>query len=163
MAEQNETTSPASPKPGKDRWVKRGFVIALLVAAAVVAFFQLRGPKLGWPSDLDAALAQAQAGNRKVVVFVRSFPLSTEAKDLISGPLSRPENRQALEKGNFILVEIGLDRDADWAKRYGVAKSPTMLVISPDAQSFHKAEGFIGEVEFRAQFLTAPLNEKVKR
>jgi len=152
----NERPAPA-PKPRYDKWVKRGFLLVIVVAVLVVLYFQYRGPMLGWSSDLDAALAQGRAENRRVVVFVRDFPASETTKRMVQTTLGKSKNREALKKGNFILTEIRLDRDAAWARKYGVTKTPTMLVIAPDGERFHRAEGFIGEVPFRAEFLTAPL------
>jgi len=160
------TTDPAptsddrpagAPKPRSDKWVKRGFFIVIAVAVLVVLYFQYRGPMLGWPSDLDAALAQGRAEDRRVVVFVRDFPASETTKRMVQTTLRKAKNREALTKGHFILAEIRLDRDAAWAKKYGVTRTPTMLVIAPDGERFHRAEGFIGEVPFRSVFLTAPL------
>lgn len=158
----NEQAPVEAKKSPIDRWVKLGFLAVLLGAMVWITYHQLRGPSLGWPTDLNQALAQAKAENRRVVVFVRSFPIGEQDKWMIAGPLSKPGNREALEKGNFLLVELVLDKSADWAKRYGVTTTPTTLVIAPDGDSFHKQEGKIGELAFRQEFLEAPLTEKVR-
>jgi len=148
------TTKAKSPT---ERWVKLGFAVVVVAVIGVVLYLQWRGPMLGWDDDLAAALARAERENRPVVVFVRGFPVGDDTKWMVQNTLAKRRNKQALEEGRFILVEVFLDRQARWAKRYGVRKTPTMLVISPDGRRFHKAEGRIGELDFRKQFLTAPL------
>ncbi len=153
---------PAAAAAGKrkspvDRWVKLGFAVVFLGVVGVVTYLQLRGPMLGWPDDLTEALAQARRENRRVVVLVRSFPASNACKRMVQTTLAKAENKAALEEGKFILVEIRFARDADWAKRYEVSRTPTMLVIAPDGKRFHKQEGFIGETAFRDVFLKARL------
>ncbi len=155
----NQTNEKSSGRKGgkslSERWVKRGFLLVLLLAVVIIGYIQFRGPQLGWSDDIEQALSSAKAEGRYVVVFVRSFPISATGKWMISGTLRRDANKRALEKGNFLLVEIRLDRSSDWAKKYGVKKTPTMLLIAPDGERFHKAEGKIGELDFRNEFLKA--------
>ncbi len=147
----------ATPKRSKstpaERWVKRCFLLAILLAGIIVGYIQFRGPMLGWPDDLYAALVKARAENRAVVVFVRSFPAGDIDKRMVQTTLSK--NKKALENGKFLLVEIRLDRSAGWAKKYGVTKTPTMLLIAPDGEKFRKQEGMIGQTEFSDKFLNA--------
>lgn len=156
-AEAPRTPPPAEPKRrAVDKRVKLAFGLAFLLVIGLITYFQLRGPMLGWSGDLAGALTQAGRENRRVVVFVRSFPISETGKRMVHGALAKADNREALSKGNFILVEVRISRSAAWAKKYGVTKTPTMLVIAPDGETFRKQEGFIGETEFRNEFL-APL------
>ncbi len=157
------TTSPAptvtSAKP-VERRIKRLFLLAAVLAVAAVMYFQWRGPQLGWPDNLDKTMAQAKAQDRKVVVFLKSFPIGTMEKNMVETTLSKPENKAALEKGHFLLVQVKKNLSGDFARRYKIDVDTSMLVISPDGGSFYKAEGFIGEVPFRSDFLTARLSEK---
>lgn len=150
-------TQPTRKKSSADRWVKLGFAAAFVAVAGVIISLQLRGTKLGWPGDLDAALAQAGESSppQRVVVFVRSFPAGHYDKQMVKTTLAKSENIRALKP--FVKVELTLDQSAPWAKKYGVTKTPTMLIISADGNRFHKQEGFIGEMEFRLKFLKAPL------
>ena len=169
MSEPQAQGQAARPrgKGTSDRWVKRGFLLVLLAATGIIVCFQLRGPllagmsspdgKVTWGSDLAAAQAQAGKEDRRVVVFVRKFPAADMAKQMVKTTLIQPANWNALRDGKFIAVEVKLEPGADWARRYEVTTSPTMLVISPDGKEFHKQEGFIGETAFRDTFLKAPL------
>lgn len=157
-AEQGQAPTPEGKrKSSLDRWVKLGFLVAFLVVIGIVTYFQLRGPVLGWPGDLDEALATAKRESRRLVVYVRSFPVSATGRRMVLGMLRKKENQDALTQGNYVLAEIVLDRSAGWARKYGVTRAPTMLVVSPDGEKFHKQEGFIGELDFRNVFLKTPL------
>ncbi len=152
----NEKPTPKKSKSTPtERWAKRCFLLAIILTGIIVGYIQFRGPMLGWSGDIEDALVKARAENRAVVVFVRSFPVSATGKWMVSGTLSKSANKKALEKGNFLKVEIRLDRSADWAKKYGVTNTPTMLLIAPDGEKFHKHDGKIGETEFRNEFLKA--------
>ncbi|MCD4699590.1 MAG: hypothetical protein K8R91_03345 [Phycisphaerae bacterium] len=152
----NENATPKRSKSTPaERWVKRCFLLTILLAGIIVGYIQLRGPMLGWPDDMDSALSKAKAEDRAVVVFVRSFPVSATGKRMVLTTLSKSGNKKALENGKFLLVEIRLKRSAGWANKYGVTKTPTMLLIATDGEKFHKAEGMIGETEFRNEFLNA--------
>lgn len=153
MNENATTTRPKSTPT--ERWVKRCFLLAILLAGIIVGYIQFRGPMLGWSDDMDSALANARAEDRSVVVFVRSFPISATGKRMVLTTLSKSANKKALENGKFLCVEIRLDRSSWWAKKYVVTRTPTMLLIAPDGEKFHKAEGMIGETEFRNEFLNA--------
>ena len=158
---------PASPPPERapgakpvdpsERWVKRGFLAVFLVAAAIILYFQLRGTDLPdtWGRDLPAALAKARSADppKNVVVFVKSFPAGENDNWMVTNTLKK--NDRFLK--SFVRVQLTLDRDAGWAKKYGVTTTPTMLVLSADGERFHRHSGRIGEVDFRKQFLKAPL------
>jgi len=148
------------PRSSTDRWVKRGFIIAILIAATIIVIIQWQPPKLGWPTDLSAALSQAKQQNHKVLVFVCSSPPSAEDRWMVSKTLAKPANKKAIKNGNFITVQLVLDKSANWAKKYGVTRTPTMLIISPDGEHFYKQEGKIGEVDFRNKFLKTPLEQQ---
>jgi len=160
MDQPDEAKPQPTRRKSADRRVKLGFLLVVLVAVAVVAYFQLSGPSMPdeWGDDLDAALAAAAGADppRKVLVFVGSFPVGTVEKDLIRTTLSKKQNIAV--RRDFERVRLTLDRDAGWARRYGVTRAPTMLVLSADGARFAKREGFIGEADFPA-FLESPLKE----
>ena len=145
---------PTKKKSSVDRWVKFGFLAVFLVIASIVVYRQLRGTPMSWPGDLEAAFAQARESSppRKVVVFIRSFPAGHYDNEMAKKTLAK--NAKALK--DFVKVKLTLNKSAPWARKYGITKTPTMLVISADGKKFHKQEGFIGETDFR-QFLKAPL------
>jgi len=158
MSQPDEKDAQPAKKSRTDRRVKIGFLIVFLVAAAAVYYSQIRGPELPgtWGDDLPAALAEAAAATppKKVVVFIDSFPASFQGQEMIKGTLRK--RRSVKDLAPFVKVHLRLDKDAAWAKKYGVTKAPTTLVLSADGGKFHKQEGRIGEIDF-LKFLKAEL------
>jgi hypothetical protein len=159
MDQPDEKGKPQAKKSPMDRRVKIGFLIVFLAAAATIVYWTWLGESLGseWGDDLDKAFAEARSATppKKLVVFVRSFPDSYEGQEMIRGTLKKPKSRKDLQA--FVKVQLRLDADAAWAKKYGVTKAPTMLVLSADGKKFHKQEGRIGEIDFVKVFLKAEL------
>ena len=156
---EKEQARRAAKKRTMDRRVKLGFAAVFVLVAGIVLYFQLRGPTLprDWGDDLGKALAEARQASppKKVVVFVKGFPASATDSWMIRTTLAK--NRKAL--GPYVKVALTLDADAPWAKKYGVTRTPTMLLISPDGERFHKQAGKIGETDLRDEFLAAPLRK----
>lgn len=151
----NDTTSKTS-KSSRDRWIKIGFVLILIAVAIAIYSFQRRDLRIeGWGNDLNAALAQAKAENRKVVAFFVSTPPSDTAKEIAQRRIPKPDNLQALKEGNFIPVIVTVDNrlESDVAKKYKLTTLPTLIVLLPDGTERNRNEGMIGEVDFRQQLL----------
>ena len=154
-----------TPKPRKDRKVKLVFLAVILAILGVVGYMQLRGIMLEWPSDFASAQATAAAHDKKLVVFIRSFPATETDNNMAKdgGTLNKERNKQAMAE--CIKCEVRLDRKSDWARRYGLqdAKTtPIMLVISPDGKKFYRQDGTIGETDFRDKFLAHTLDQTAK-
>jgi len=152
----NDTADKTS-KSSRDRWIKIGFVLILIAVAIAIYSFQRRDLHIeGWGNDLNAALAQAKAENRKVVAFFVSSPPSDTAKEIAQRRISKADNQQALKDGNFILVIVTVDSNLDSdpiAQTYKLTKLPTLMVLLSDGTERNRNEGGIGEVDFRQQLL----------
>lgn len=153
MAEANK----ASKKPaGRDRWIKIGFVLVLIAAGIAVYGFQRRDLQIeGWGGDLAAALAQAKAERRMVVVFFASSPPSETDLTIARRRIAKPDNQKALQTGKFIPVVVPLPEGlhAPEAQRYKLKTLPTLMVLRSDGTERNRHEGMIGEVDFRQDFL----------
>jgi len=154
----NPTNVPVSPakKSKSDRWIKIAFLVLLIAGAAGIYLFQQRALSIsGWGSDLAAALAQAQAENRKIVAIFVADPPSQIARTIGGEVVTRPDNRQAVEEGEFLPVVVSLDGGLEhpYAQTYQLTQLPTLMVIFPDGTERNRFEGRIGEIEFRSQFL----------
>jgi hypothetical protein len=146
-------------RPRRDRAIKLAFVLVTLVIVALLYWSQRRGLSLpGWGNDLTAALAQAAAENRPVVVLFASAPPGEPERWLKSSILTKPENETALLDGRFIkvMLNVGNAAASEPVKRYKITEMPTLLVLGPNGIEKNRRpcrSQRIGEVEFRTGFL----------
>ena len=150
-------SNPASPQNRKrDRRVKLGFMAVFIIVAVVLAVRQWIGPTpQGFTSDLPAALSQAAAEGRRVVVLIDDRPPSEDGKRIVTFTMVKPANSAAMRKLNVLGVRTTPDNQA--LKPYGpIKKTPTTLLLRPDGKEINRREGYIGETDFRAGFLNAP-------
>ena len=155
MNQQDAQQESQTEKSSRDRWVKIGFVVLLVVAAGAILMVQRRAMEIqGWGKDLNAALKQADAENRPTVVFFVNRPPSQIAKTIRTHIL-RPSNQQSLKEGKFIpvIVELSSSLDSTVAKQYQIRELPTLMVLTPKGKERNRNEGNIGELPFRQQFL----------
>ncbi|NBB95194.1 MAG: hypothetical protein GVY16_05580 [Planctomycetes bacterium] len=155
-----ETTSSdtgSKPKPkSKDRWVKIGFLVLIVVVAAVVYSLQQKPMTIeGWSEDLPATLTQAtQQGRPVLVLFVRTPP--SKIAEQTKTAILRPQNQKSMAERKLLKVLISTEPDSDVAGRYNIENLPTLLLLSPTGIELnrHDGPGHIGEVPFRQEFLS---------
>lgn len=94
------------------------------------------GSAVGW-LDPEAAWKQAQAGKEGMLLFFYSENVE-HAKQLSQIMKTDKGARQCLSKYACSRVDVKDASGETIAKKYGVFKVPTLLVISPDAQSFKR-------------------------
>jgi hypothetical protein len=165
MSDSSNSSNPsqqrdaASPKAGKDRRGKAVFLI-LAVGIALAVYFGLgRGHALlpGWSTNIDQALAQAKADNRRVLAVFLTLPPDDTTSRLIRDTLSREPNPQNIEKGQFIRVKVEVDAAAKDAtsKRFGITRLPTLLILGGDGAELNRREGSatLGQMPFSDGFL----------
>lgn len=154
MSEEN-TSTPSSAKDGRKNWIKKALLLAIVFAMVAVYFYQRRGLDIrGWGEDLNAALVQAKAENRPLVVLFANKSQTPTARAL-KKHINRPGNRKALKQGNYITVIVPLDNalDSELARKYKIKSLPTLLLLRPDGTEHNRTVGNIGEVSFRQNFL----------
>ena len=137
-------------RSGKDRWIKRGFLVIVVILVAGIYMYQRRDLSIkGWSGDLDAALSEARSEKRRIVVlFVNSPPSETARR--IRERILKPGNRKAVEKGGFIPVLVTQGSiSSGGGKEYGISRFPTLLILGTDGSESARHEGNIGEQEFR--------------
>jgi len=137
-----------------DRRAKLAFLAVAVVAAVCIYLLQREGPELkGWATDLDEALKQAKAENRRVLVFFTASPKSATARRLIRTTLAK--NAQMIARERVVKVNVSLDRElnSDLAVRYKISSLPTFVLLSPEGKELNRREGFVGEVPFHKGFL----------
>jgi len=151
---ENQTARKA-PKSKSDRWVKISFLAVILIVGLVVWNWQRKPPELpGWGKDLPAALEQARAESRLLLVFFTNQTFG-EAERFNVKTMSQPANRKAIDEQNFIRVAFPLDTDLEskYAREYNVRVLPTLMILSPEGKELNRREGKVGEVPFRDGFL----------
>ena len=166
MTEQTDSSRTQADKARRERKVKIGFLAVVLIAAALIYLLKQRAdpPEIDsqWPPLTDSVLAQAKSEGRPIVVFFVGDPVGDTTKRMLKTTLKQPGNRKALAEGRFIQASIKLELTlkSDKAVQYGIKKLPTMMVLRPDGKERIRKEGFIGEVDFREEFLKGGLAEK---
>jgi len=166
MEQARQETQAAAPaaaegprRPRRDRVIKLAFVVVTLAVVALLYWSQRRGLSLpGWGGDLTAALTQAAAEQRSVVVLFASIPPGDPERWLKDSILPKPENEAALRDGGFIKVlqNVGSLSSSQTASRYKITELPTLLLLGPDGVEKNRRPcrtRRIGEVEFRTGFL----------
>jgi len=153
MTDADRTTHA---KARRDRIVKLVFLAVIIAAACGVYVLQTRTPdtfETDWPAGLDEALARAKTTGRNVVVFfIRESP-GDVTRRLLKTTLRRPANKQAVKEFIPVGEKVSIAPPDELAKRYKITALPTMLVLDADGNELSRAEGFIGEVAFRQNFL----------
>ena len=135
-----------------DRRAKLAFLVVAAVAAVCIYLLQREGPKLkGWATDLDVALKQAKAENRRSLVFFTASPKSTTARRLIQTTLRK--NVQMIAREQVVKVNVDTDLNTNLAVRYKISSLPTFVLLSPEGKELNRRKGFVGEVPFHKGFL----------
>ena len=136
-------------KSSTDRWVKLGFLAVVVIVAAAIYIRGRTGTTPGqrWRSDLQAALAEAEKSNRPVLVLFRGEALD-EDTNFITGEkgLKQPSVERAVERGNYLCVEVRLDRalTSAAAVKYKLKKLPTVIVLSAKGKVLQRDFGRVG-------------------
>ncbi len=152
------TDTDSNPaKPGQNK--KIGLIFLLVAIAAVVGITHCQRalrPPPGWiDNDLDEAMRQAKANDANVVVLFVAKPPTAICRRLRDTTLSKEANNEALREGNFVavMVRVPWSRRDEIAEEYEVTSYPTTMILSPEGEVLRRAEGFIGETDFRYEFL----------
>lgn len=135
-----------SPRPGRShRWGP-----TLLIAAALVIYFFLSRPAAapaGWGDDYEAALRDAGATSRHVVIafYSEGCPPCAAMDRTVLGS---PEVREALS--GFLPVRLDVNRHSEPARRYQVFATPTFVVTDQAGQPLAQRQGYQSKEEFVA-------------
>lgn len=124
----------------RDRWTRWG--PSLLVTGTLVVYFVSTRPAsapIGWGGDYDAALVEAKATDRNVVVafHMRGCPPCYEMDRSVLGA---PEVRTALER--FVPLRLDVDEHRTHANRLDILGTPTYAVLDQQGRLLAKCEGY---------------------
>lgn len=152
----DSTGNRKSPQAGRsDRWVKIGFIIVAVVVGIWI-YTNLQNDTLlkDWPENLNAALADANQTNRRVLVVFISNPPNDDAFKNAKYAFGKPQNQRAIQDGKFARVKVTVNSlDSDLARRYKLTRLPTMMILDAKGNELNRREGVVGEVPFLHGFL----------
>jgi thioredoxin-related protein len=129
-----------SPTPSTTRRFRWG---PALLVICVLAFYYVmtRPPPIpeGWGTDFDAAMAEAAATDKRLVV---AFSMHGCAPCVAMDRSVLPDKRvrEALEA--YIPVRVEIDRQMDVAARFGIFGAPTYAVIDAMGSVLAGCEGY---------------------
>ena len=149
-----------STRPGRARrWGP-----TLLIAAMLVLYFFLSRPApapAGWGDDYEAALKDAGATGRHVIIafYSEGCPPCAAMDRTVLGT---SEVREALL--GYLPVRLDVNRQREPASRYQILATPTFVVKDGAGRSLAQREGYQSKEEFVA-FLkeNAPLFKPARR
>lgn len=149
--------APPATDSGKDKYVKAGFLLVIVLVMAGIYFSRQRADFTirGWGTDLDAALSEAKQNNRKTVAMFVNDPPGVDAQWMRDNVIIKPINKQALSQGGFVPVVVTLADGTDnaIAKKYEITQLPTLIVFRSDGTERNREVGRVGEVPFTQNLL----------
>jgi len=154
MNQRNTETSEAPQASERQKVGPRAKLVFLAVLVAVVGFIwyiqRNPSPPADWGTNLDDAIEQAGRENRQVLVWFTGIRNSQQWKDM-RGRVRIPQTKNIIKKKNFVCVnvEVGTSMDSDLARKYGITKLPTFLILDPQGKEVKRTEGPIGEQALR--------------
>lgn len=122
----------------------------LLIAATLMLYFFLSRPMpapAGWGDDFEAALKEAAATSRRVIIAFYSEGCPPCAA-MDRSVLGTPEVRKALL--GYLPVRLDVNRQLEPALRYQVLATPTFVVTDGAGRPLAKREGYQSIEEFVA-------------
>ncbi len=123
---------------------------SLLIAATLVLYFFISRPAAapaGWGDDYEAALKDAAASGRRVVIAFYSDGCPPCAA-MDRSVLGTPEVREALF--GYLPVRLDVNRHLEPARRYRILATPTFVVLNEAGQPLARSEGYQSKEEFVA-------------
>ncbi len=100
---------------------------------------------LSWQPTIQAAVLEAEAYDRPVLVFFHSPGCGWCARLRLE--LESPELRQTIQ--GFARAEIDIDRERALATRMGIEGVPTLIVAGPDGRERQRLSGFAPASQLR--------------
>jgi len=133
-----ETADDASDEQARRGRRRRMVLFVLLLIVFAVVMSRPSAAPAGWSGDFDAAMAQAKASGKLVVVaFHGEYCPPCHAMDRFV--LGKAPIREALV--DFVPVRLDPTKHAELAAKYDVYATPTYVVLTADGTLVHKVVG----------------------
>ncbi|MCJ7544645.1 MAG: hypothetical protein MUP47_08820 [Phycisphaerae bacterium] len=137
--------------------MKIAFVVILVIASAALWLRQRRDPELiGWGKDLAAALQQAKADNRLILVLFTDAPMTYDDKHAVKNVVTTDRTMSALGKLSYVRVHLNIEDNTAEAKTYKVESTPTYLLLDSSGRELRRTSGLMNDVTFIKEFLSGP-------
>ncbi len=109
-----------------------------------------------WRPDLGGALRQASRTNRLVVVAYWSA-FDSQCQEMERDVFSLAEVRDSLSQ--TVPVRLSSWSNKKFAETYGLSKTPSFVLLSPDGRLLRVFQGYMSEGRFRGMLAAARLNQ----
>ena len=106
---------------------------------------------LSWQPTMRAALLEAEASDKPVLIFFHSSGCGWCARLRIE--LESPDVRPVVE--GFARAELDVDRDRALALRLQVESVPTLVIAGPDGREIRRIKGFMPAAQLRSALARA--------
>jgi len=153
----NEHTDQSRTPPNKsalERWIKVGFVSAIVIVSVSLWLNVCRDPPImGWGTNFDAAMHEAkEKGTNLVVMFTRS-PMGHEDKRMVMENMGRKEITSALDELGYVCVHLNTSDQKQLAEKLEVKTTPTFLLLDADGKVLNRIVGLVNSLTFCHEFL----------
>ena len=147
-----EQQASGNPADKKSKRAKLIFIVLVLVVIAVIYGIQHKRSLdifHGWQTDLDAALKQAKADNKKIIVFVSHSQLSAVDQDVINQNWTNDNLMKSVRGEGFVLVHLDWDNKPamEQLKIDKIENVPAVLLLDADGKILKTRTGQVGAVE----------------
>lgn len=132
----------ATPAPSTGRF---RYLLPLLFVGVIYLVTRPSAGPVGWADDYGAAMSEAVAGNKHVLVafYMEGCP-PCYAMDRTVLPSEAVTS--ALEQ--YVPVRLDVDRERELANRFQVIATPTFAVVDAQGRLVARTEGFLPVEEF---------------
>ncbi|MDY6914588.1 MAG: hypothetical protein SVT52_09055 [Planctomycetota bacterium] len=154
MNDMDDSQSRPAAKSKRDRWVKLGFLVAVLLVAAVVYFSHRKEPGLeSWETCLDSGLQQAKQNQTKVIVFFTRQPMGYWDKRMVKKCMQMGPTTRVLRHLGYVTVHLTIQANRQEVERFEVMDTPTVLLLDANGKLLKRHTGFMNDISFCNQFL----------
>ncbi len=124
------------------------FAFALLTVVAQAAG---RAEELGFRTDKDAVMAEAQAGGQRVFAFFTTDWCSW-CRRLENDVFATEEWMSGTEQWLKLVIDAEKGTGVDWARRYHVSGFPTLILLEADGSEIDRVAGYMPMPAFLETF-----------
>ena len=147
MSDQDETKAKPKKKSAVDRWGKIAFLVIIVGVFVILYVRNLSVTLEDWGQDWDQALAQAKAKDTLVIaVFTRKYQSDVE-KRFLKEVVGHRKVLKPLAALGYARVQLNTTTHADLAEKFGVTKTPAIVVTNADGELMNIRRGAMNNLD----------------